>query len=138
MTAAPNPAASTQETLIALRKIFAKYPHIQFAMLFGSIARGSARAESDIDIAVQAKAPLSTQQKIDLIEDIALIIGRPVDLIDLKTAGEPLIGEILKGKRIIGSREDYASLMTRHLIDVADFVPLQQRILKERREQWIK
>jgi predicted nucleotidyltransferase len=125
------------ETLIALRKILASHPYIHFAMLFGSVALGSARPDSDIDIAVLGQVPLTTQQKIGLIEEIALTIGRPVDLIDLKTAGEPLIGEILKGKRIIGSNDDFAGLLTRHLLDVADFVPLQQRILRERREQWI-
>ena len=31
----------------------------------------------------------------------------------------------------------YAAMLTRHLLNTADFVPLQQRILAERREAWI-
>lgn len=132
-----NAPASTRETLSALREALTAHPRIHFAILFGSTAQGTARTDSDIDIAVLAQIPLTAQQKIELIESIASITDRPVDLIDLKTVGEPLLGEILKGQRIIGSNEDFARLLTRHLIDVADFVPLQQRLLRERRERWI-
>jgi uncharacterized protein len=128
---------SALETLSVLREALASHSHISFAMLFGSVAQDTARPDSDIDVAVLSRTQLTAQQKIELIESIALAIDRPVDLIDLKTAGEPLLGEILKGKRIIGNNEENARLLTRHLLDVADFVPLQQRILKERREQWI-
>jgi predicted nucleotidyltransferase len=111
---------------------------ILLAFVFGSVAAGTARIDSDIDIAVLKEQPLSAAEKAGLIEKIADITGRPVDLIDLRTVGEPLLGEIFKGKRIAGSDEQHARLLTRHLLDVADFLPLQQRILKERRDQWIK
>jgi hypothetical protein len=62
----------------------------------------------------------------------------PVDLIDLKRTGEPLLGQILKhGVRLMGSDTDYAALLTRHLFDAADFLPYRNRILAERRRAWI-
>ena len=53
-------------------------------------------------------------------------------------AGEPLLGEVLNGKRLFGDPDIYASLLSRHLLDVTDFVPLQRRILAARRDAWFK
>lgn len=124
---------ATGPILVAL----ARHPRIDLAILFGSLAQGSARPDSDLDLAVWAEAPLTADEKYDLIGDLGEALGRPVDLVDLATAGEPLLGEILKGQRLIGSDERHARLITRHLIDTADFLPLRERILKERRQAWI-
>jgi len=40
--------------------------------------------------------------------------------------------------RLLGDDATYAGLLTKHLINTADFVPLQQRILAERRSAWIE
>ncbi len=125
------------ELLQRLRTLLISIGGIRLAIVFGSVARGTARNDSDIDIAALLDRPLSPLEKASLIEEVAKACGRPVDLIDLRTAGEPLLGEILKGERVIGSDEDYARLLTQHLLDAADFLPLQQRILKERRDAWI-
>ncbi len=120
-----------------LRSLLETQSNIQLAILFGSMATQTERADSDIDIAVLSDRPLSAVEKTSLIEAIADMSGRAVDLIDLRTAGEPLLGEVLQGQRLLGSNDVYASLLSRHLIDAADFGPLQQRILKERRDAWI-
>ncbi len=111
---------------------------MRLAILFGSRATGAARADSDVDVAAQMAAPLSAEERIALIEALAAATGLPVDLVDLKQVGEPLLGQILKnGIRLIGSDEDYAALLTRHLFDAADFLPYRNRILAERRRAWI-
>ena len=72
-----------------------------------------------------------------LIAELAGRIGRPVDLVDLQTAGEPLLGQILKhGTRILGSNTRYANLIRKHLFDNADFMPYRDRILQVRRRAW--
>lgn len=124
------------ESVPKLRTVLEAHGGIRLAIVFGSCASGNEHADSDIDIAVQGDHPLSAEEKTRIIENVATACGRPVDLIDLRTAGEPLLGEILRGNRLLGSDEDYARLLTRHLIDTADFLPLQQRILKERRDAW--
>ena len=51
-----------------------------------------------------------------LIGDLALEIGRPVDLIDLNSVGEPLLGQIVTGgRRLMGSDTHYAELIRKHL-----------------------
>lgn len=114
------------------------FPQIELAILFGSAARGEARADSDLDIAVAAPAALTAEQKMTLVETLAERTGRPIDLIDLRTVGEPLLGQILRhGRRLLGSDDAYGRLISRHLFEQADFVPYQARILAERRGAWI-
>ena len=120
----------------AITEVLGRYPSVQLAILFGSCAKGTATATSDLDLAVLADAPLDADLRIRLIGDLAERLGRPVDLIDLHGVGEPLLGEILKGRRILGSDTRYAQLVTRHLFDAADFLPYRERILAERRTRW--
>jgi predicted nucleotidyltransferase len=108
------------------------------AILFGSLATGVGRAESDLDLAVDAGRQLTAAEKRALISDLAGRIGRPVDLVDIHAIGEPLLGQILRhGKRILGSDTHYANLLRRHLFDQADYLPYRNRILFERRQAWI-
>lgn len=112
--------------------------NIRQAILFGSLAQGTQQPDSDIDIALDLGRPLNAKEKFDLIEEIAALTGRSVDLIDLQTVGEPLLGQILKnGKRLLGTNTQYAELIKRHVFDEADFMPYYRRILKHRRDAWI-
>lgn len=121
-----------------LREALSSFPQITLAILFGSVASGKANAQSDLDLAVIAAKPLQAAEKIQIIEALALLTGRPIDLVDVHAAPEPLLGQVLKhGRRILGTDTAYAQLLYRHLIQQADFVPLQNRILSERRMAWI-
>ena len=114
-------------------------PGIGLAILFGSLATGDGRVESDLDLAIDAGRSLTAGEKIALISELAGRTGRPVDLVDIQTVGEPLLGQILQhGKRILGSDTHYANLIRRHLFDQADYLPYRNRILAERRQAWIE
>ncbi len=121
-----------------LTRFLSRYPQLELAILFGSQATGDATAKSDIDLALLCDVPISGSLKLELIEQIAARFGRPVDIVDLYYAAEPILGQVFKGKRLLGDDATYASLLTKHLINTADFVPLQQRILTERRDAWIR
>lgn len=124
-------------TIEQVQRVLTAYPEIELAYVFGSVAQDRARLESDVDVAVQTAKPLGTALRMQLIEGLALATGRPVDLIDLHAVGEPLLGQILKhGKRIIGSTAAHASLMSRHVYAMEDFVPYVTRMLEERRRAW--
>jgi len=126
------------ETDIArLAAALERFPQLQLAILFGSLAEGRERVDSDIDIAVLADSELDAGLRMRLINTIAGLTGRAVDLVDLRRVGEPLLGEVLRGRRILGSDESWAALLSRHLIDAADFGPLQRRLLAERRRAWL-
>jgi len=121
-----------------IRSVLQQHTEIELAILFGSVARNAAQQHSDVDLAISAGSPLPTGARIALIEELAAATGRPVDLVDLTQAGEPLLGQILTtGVRLTGSDEAQARLLTRHLIEQADFLPYRDRILAERRQAWI-
>lgn len=121
-----------------LARFLSRYPEFKLAILFGSQAMGNATRDSDIDLALLSDAPISSSKKLQLVEQIGAKFGRPVDIVDLFFAAEPVLGQVFKGKRLLGDDETYARLLTKHLINTADFVPLQKRILTERRNAWIK
>ncbi|MFZ2168041.1 MAG: nucleotidyltransferase domain-containing protein [Methylococcaceae bacterium] len=129
---------STQTIDAQLKEVLSHFPNIAFAMLFGSVALGRQRADSDLDIAVAAKQALAAHEKIALVSALTDCTGRPIDLIDLKAVSEPLLGQILRhGRRLMGSDTLYGELISRHLFDQADFMPYRSRLLAERRASWI-
>jgi predicted nucleotidyltransferase len=126
------------ETIATIKHVLAGHPDIRLAIVFGSVAADKQRFDSDLDLALDTGMQLTVDKKMVLIDELAVATGRPVDLIDLKSVGEPLLGQILKhGKRILGDDARYAALITRHLFNQADFVPYRNRILAERRRAWI-
>lgn len=128
----------TSSAIATIDRTIAAFPELELVVLFGSISSGRAHAESDVDIAVLAAAPLSVEQRMDLIEAIALALGRPVDLVDLHTAGEPVLNQIVTtGVRIRGSDNAWGRIIYKNIMENTDFVPLQERILKARRDTWI-
>jgi predicted nucleotidyltransferase len=121
-----------------LKKALQAHSGLRLALLFGSCALGTQRPDSDVDVAVDMGEVMAAEQHVSLISDLALATGRAVDLIDLRTVGEPLLGQILQsGRRIGGEHAVHAQYITRHVMDVEDFVPYQERILRERRQAWI-
>lgn len=113
---------------------------IQLALVFGSIAREDGRVDSDLDLAVLAdQRPLSAAQRQALIADVAARTGRPVDLVDLRTAGVPLRRAVFREGQVISCRDPraYEQALTRLLTDCEDFLPYRERMLRERRQAWI-
>lgn len=131
------PMAETQPIQSELREALARAADLRLAMLFGSVARGEARANSDVDVAVLADHALTANERIRLIDSISQATGRAVDLVDVMTAGPLLLGEILRdGIRLLGSPAELADLAARAALDAADFLPLMQRTLQQRRTAW--
>jgi predicted nucleotidyltransferase len=118
-------------------EVLGEVPGLKCAVVFGSVARGEARRDSDLDLAVSTTAPLDDNERFRLIERLAEVTGRPIDLIDLDEVGEPLLGEILKtGVRICGDTDTFARLVIKHLRELTDFMPYRRRMLEARRAKW--
>jgi predicted nucleotidyltransferase len=122
----------------AIRTALAPHAGTRLAILFGSLAAGQGRQDSDVDLAIDMGKPLGFEEKMVLIGELAECTGRPIDLIDLQVVGEPLLGQILRhGKRLAGEDSAYAELIKRHVFAEADFMPYLRRILGARRNAWI-
>ena len=116
--------------------LLAQQPDIVLAIAFGSIPAGGARPESDLDVAVLATRPLDKRRKMELISELARECGRPVDL---RTAGVSILRSVLLGGRSLLCRDQaaYAGLLSRMVMDSADFLPYRQRAMRQRRNAWI-
>lgn len=138
MTATAAVLQSPQTMEGQLKEVLACFPQIVLAVLFGSVASGRQRPDSDLDIAVAAKQVLTVEEKIALVGALAGCTGRTIDLIDLNVVSEPLLGQIVRhGKRVLGNDTLYGELISRHLFEQADFMPYRNRLLAERRMAWI-
>jgi len=114
-----------------------RFPGIVLALVFGSVALGRQRRDSDLDIAVAASRALTAAEKMAPIEALAERTGRPVELVDLTVVAEPLLGQIVRhGRRLLGNDGAYGKLISRHLFEQADFMPYRSRVLAERRAAW--
>mgnify|MGYP003350220389 FL=1 len=139
MSLANRTTDETANVHSVITEVLARYPSIVIAILFGSLAAGRAHRESDLDLAIESDAPLTPELRIQLIDELAVALGRPVDLIDLSRTHNPLLQQILiHGQRVIcHDRTRYAELIRRVAYEEADVMPYYRRILAERREAWI-
>ena len=132
-------AADAHSALQQLADLLARQADVDLAIVFGSVAAGTAKPDSDVDVAVLTREPMSAARKQSLLSAIAAATGRSVDLVDLRTAGMHLTGVVLRtGKRVVCRQPRvWADLVARNLIDAADFLPYQEGLLAERRATWI-
>jgi uncharacterized protein len=111
---------------------------INLAILFGSYAKNTQHFESDLDLAIQLKDSklLSANKKMTYTERLVLALEINVDIIDLNTAGQPLLSQIVKyGKLLKGDKKNYVEIMLKNINSNQDFTPYIQRMLTARRER---
>ena len=61
-----------------------KQLNTHFIVLFGSFAKGTAREDSDIDLAYFSDQQLSSYERFILAGELATVAGHEVDLVDIK------------------------------------------------------
>ncbi len=122
-----------------VQAILERHNAIQLAFIFGSTANGKARSDSDLDIGLAATTSLTAAQKLELMDELAVEFGRPIDLVDLTTAPPPILSQILtKGVCILKKDVNlYAALIKKVWYDQADFMPNYNMILQRRRQKFI-
>ena len=90
------------------------------ATLFGSVARGTERFDSDIDVAVSFGKAMSSKRKMTVMALIADISGRSVDLIDLEKAEGLILAQALGGREILCDSVATRTRMAMRLIRFED------------------
>jgi predicted nucleotidyltransferase len=123
-----------------LTAYLAGLPGIRFASLFGSWSTERARADSDVDLAVDFGRRLTADELVSIARDLARIARREVDLVDLSTARGALLTEILvKGERLYQtSPEETARLLKRMWYDREDDGRARQHTQKTRLQRWTR
>ena len=93
------------EAIASIRK---ELPAVQAIYLFGSQASGEARAESDVDLAVLLPEKIDPVARWELAGRLAVLLGRDVDLVDLRSASAVLRVQVLDGGRLLDEQDVFA------------------------------
>jgi hypothetical protein len=80
--------------------VYNKY-HVKTLRIFGSMARGESRAESDVDLLVTFSEPISLLQMVGMERELSALIGRKVDLLTTQSVSRYLRKKIVKESRQI-------------------------------------
>ena len=116
--------------LDALRRALEAEPDVANALLFGSHARGTARPDSDVDVALEltAGAARDVRSLGGLAARLESTVGCPVGLTLLDEAPAPLAYRIFRDGRLLVER-DHAMLVTRKaraILDYLDFKHVEE------------
>jgi uncharacterized protein len=109
-------------------------PSIDLVVIFGSVATGVSRAESDLDVAVRGGRQLDlvsvTNQMSQLLHTDA------IDVVDLRRASPLLMMEVVRGgtllyERAAGIYADFCSLAHRRYVDTAKLRLAQRETIQQ-------
>lgn len=109
--------------LDVLRRALEAEQDVANALLFGSHARGTARSDSDVDIAVEltAGAARDVRSLGGLVARLESAVGQPVGLALLDEAPPALAYRIFRDGRLLVER-DHASLAARKARAILDYL----------------
>jgi len=111
----------------AIVAVLRQEPRVVYALVFGSRARGDARADSDIDLAVGVSSPFATRDIGDLVGRLEDASGLTVDLVLLDEAPPALAYRVFRDGVVILER-DRAALVARKakaVLEYLDFKPIE-------------
>jgi uncharacterized protein len=121
----------TSGELDALGPVFAADARVRFAYVFGSVAAGTARPNSDIDLAVSVSPRGTLLDDARLHDALVAALGRDdVDLVVLEDAPLWLAYRVVGGRPIY-SRDDVARVRHRAAVEheFLDFKPYHDAYL---------
>ena len=102
-----DPAIAIDPALVG-RVVEELFPEALGVWIYGSFADGSARADSDIDIAILPGAPLDSWSRFERAQDVAGELHREVDLVDLTRVSDLLRYEALSPGIRVAARDPSA------------------------------
>lgn len=110
----------------ALRQALASRTDIRLAILFGSVARGTERPGSDVDVAVLARGV----DVLALASDLTRALRREVQIVDLDAIGFPMLQAIVRDGIVVAEHErgGAAQWRSRALVDLENDRPWFERM----------
>ena len=124
------------ELRAGILRALSRFPEVQAIYLFGSVAAGTSRADSDVDVAVVTAEPLG-MLKVDMQ---AALVGEGidnVDLVSLATDDLVLKFEAVRQHCLLFARDtfDPGSYYSRILREYSDFLPYLERQRKAMKQR---
>jgi predicted nucleotidyltransferase len=113
----------------AVRRVLEGDPRIAYALLFGSAARGTSHAHSDVDIAVGLARPgaLDAPAIGDLTSRLETVSGRPVHVALLDDAPPGLAYRVFRDGRplLVRDAAAFRARLARAVLEYLDFKPVE-------------
>lgn len=112
---------------------------LRLAMLYGSMAAGNPRADSDVDLALLFDRPMTALDKMELTTRLGSAVGRSVDLVDLYSLNGTILKQVLIGGRVLvqDGTDPLRRLSHKMIFNQADMMPYATRALKERQQRFV-
>lgn len=114
----------------ALRAALETEPRITYALIFGSVARGSAHAGSDLDVAIGLRPgpPLAPLEIGAIVSALESATRRDVDLVLLDEAPPGLAYRIFRDGRVVYERDRAAFVerKARAIFEYLDYRPFEE------------
>jgi predicted nucleotidyltransferase len=134
------PLQNNETILKILTGYFSAKTEVLFCVLYGSFAKNKAKPTSDIDLAIYTLNILTAEEKIRIIEELSLVLKRPIDLVDLRNTHVPLSQEILTQGLIVklSQKSVREKLITKMIYEVNDFLPLKRKVQKIKLGRFVK
>lgn len=122
----------------SLLQALAAGPPARFVAIFGSTAKGTHTADSDLDIAWQPKDPqLSLAEELQFQAALTAAAGREVDLVRIDQASTLCRKEVaVDGELLAGSRDEWVRFRAAAIDEFLDFEPAF-RAASERYRRWL-
>ncbi|HFC98444.1 MAG TPA: nucleotidyltransferase domain-containing protein [Thermosulfurimonas dismutans] len=128
-----------EEIIRRLKAYFEPRERFRIVILFGSVARGDIKRESDVDLAVLAEPALSLRELLRLMGELEDLCGRRADVVQLQDLCEdkPAVAFEVTREGIplkIVDREEWLRLRERiwhHYLDTEYLRRLNWRYFKE-------
>ena len=105
-----------------------------FALLFGSRGRGTARAQSDVDVAIGLArgATLAAADAGELVSRLEQAAGGPVDLVILDEAGPGIAYRAFRDGRLLTTRDRrrFVERKARAILEYLDWKPIEEQFTR--------
>ncbi|HVS08905.1 MAG TPA: nucleotidyltransferase domain-containing protein [Planctomycetota bacterium] len=113
-----------------VRRVLESDSRIAYALVFGSSARGTAHARSDLDLAIGLGPgkPFEVREIGTLVSALESAAGIPVDLVLLDEVGPALAYRVFRDGHVLLER-DRAALVerkARSILEYLDFRPVEE------------
>ena len=104
-----------------LQKFFTEENNIRLAFLMGSFAKGTARKDSDVDVAVLFDQHPASREIFELKDSLTVLLKKEIDLIVLNNAGPVIRMQALKtGILLYKTPDSYEDFFTRTINEYDD------------------
>lgn len=95
---------STGQLADAISLLEGRFP-LSALWLFGSEALGQARPDSDVDLAALFSRPVEPEELLAARLDLECLLGRKVDLVDVRRSSSILGRQVLQHGRLLSDRD---------------------------------